>query len=373
MRNKPFNFRFFGIDVFIPTSGWLGMLLIAYFALPTSMAILQEVDTTLQVILLALAHSLAIYVTIFVHELGHVVAAKKFDYAVQGIFLHLFGGHTSFLGKYKTPRDQFWTAISGPIATLLVTLFAFTIRNFATGSIESLASWLMWSSLAITLVNLLPGVPLDGGGILASLVWKLTGSVQKGQRIAGYGGYFVAAIWIGSPFLYHYFLGWAITQIDMFLSTLIGVWLFSSARLTVKMSKIQETVDPVIDLFHDLKIRDLARRCVVVDENYTLEQALQEMQNAGAGSILVSSENHVIGIVHQKFIDQEALELDKKITNFAQRTNPSQWINYNEEIAHNPKIDPSFLHGQWVAIDDSGGIYGVLHRSDISAKLSANE
>ncbi|MEY2673231.1 MAG: hypothetical protein RLZZ508_1108, partial [Actinomycetota bacterium] len=83
--------------------------------------------------------------------------------------------------------------------------------------------------------------------------------------------------------------------------------------------------------------------------------------------------NHVIGIVHQKFIDQEAFELEKKITNFAQRTNASQWINYNEEIAHNPKIDPSFLHGQWVAIDDSGGIYGVLHRSDISAKLSANE
>jgi len=373
MRNKPLSFRFFGIDVYIPTSGWLGLLLIAYFALPTSMAILGEVDTTPSVISLALGHALSIYVTIFIHELGHVVAAKKFNYEVQGIFLHLFGGHTSFLGKYRRPRDQFWTAIAGPLATLLVTFVAFAIHVYSDGVIESLSSWLLWSSLVITVVNLLPGVPLDGGGILASVVWKFTGAPQKGQLVAGYGGYFVAALWVGSPFLYQYFLGWAVTEIDIFFSAFIGVWLFSAARVTVKMAKVETVITPAVELFHDLKVRDLARRCVIVDEGSTLGEALQTMRNANAGSILVASSGEIIGIVLQKFVDEDDSDSHREVTIFAQRTNKNQWINYNEEIAHNPKIDPSFLNGQWVAVDDSGGIYGVLHRSDISARLNSHE
>lgn len=374
MRNKPISFKFFGIDVFIPTSGWLGLLLIAYFALPTSMAILQEVNTTPIVIVLALAHSLAIYITIFIHELGHVLAAKKRNYDIKGIFLHLFGGHTSFLGKYRRPSDQFWTAVSGPLATLLVSAFAFILKSNSSGVLTSLSNWLLWSSLAITLVNLLPGVPLDGGGILASLIWGLTKSQQKGQMIAGYGGYFVAALWFVSPYIYQYLLGWQVTEIDIFFSAMIGVWLFASARMTVKMSKLESVVAPVVDLFHELKVKDVSRRTVLVDENTSLEQALSEMSENQAGSILVSSKSQVVGIVQEKYItNQDDVNVSQSISNFAMRTNPDQWINYNEDVAHNPKIDPTFTSGQWVAVDDDGKIFGVLHRSDIAEKLKSNE
>jgi Zn-dependent protease/predicted transcriptional regulator len=373
MRNKPLSFKFFKIDVFIPTSGWLGLLLIAYFALPTSMAILSETNTTPTVILLALSHSIAIYLTIFIHELGHVVAAKKRDYEVKGIFLHLFGGHTSFLGKYRNPSDQFWTALSGPLATLLVSVVAFVLKSYSTGVMLSLSNWLLWSSLAITLVNLLPGVPLDGGGILSSVVWRTTKSQEKGQLYAGYGGYFVAGLWFFSPFLYQYFLGWVVTEIDIFFSAMIGVWLFTSARMTVKMSKIESVVAPVVEMFHELKLKDVARRCIIVDENVSLRDALENMHEQQAGSILVSSNNAVIGIVHEKFVEmQDGVDTEKFVSNFAMRTSSDQWINFNENIAHNEKIDPTFLHGQWVAIDDEGKIFGVLHRSDISARMKAN-
>jgi Zn-dependent protease/predicted transcriptional regulator len=373
MRNKPMHFRFFSIDVFIPTSGFIGLLLISYFALPTSMALLNVDSVTAGVFALAMGHAMAIYITIFIHELGHVIAAKKCKYEVQGIFLHLFGGHTSFFGKYRNPKDQFWTAISGPIFTLFVSVFAFAIFRSTDGLLASLSSWLLWSSIAITVVNLLPGVPLDGGGIVASLVWKITGSQTKGQLVGGYGGYFVAALWVASPFLYQYLFGWVVTQIDILFSTMIGVWLFSAARMTVKMSKFQST--PILDIeqFHALTIKDVARRAIAVDEQLSLDAALNQMRDVGAGSILVQSGDKIIGIVHEKYLEaNEDIDNTSPVKEFASRARIEEAVNYTETIAHNPNIDTSFLHGQWITVDDTGAIFGVLHRSDIATRLKSS-
>jgi Zn-dependent protease/predicted transcriptional regulator len=334
------------------------------------MALLNVDSVTAGVFALAMGHAMAIYITIFIHELGHVIAAKKCKYEVQGIFLHLFGGHTSFFGKYRNPRDQFWTAISGPIFTLFVSVFAFAIFRSTDGLLASLSSWLLWSSIAITVVNLLPGVPLDGGGIVASLVWKITGSQTKGQLVGGYGGYFVAALWVASPFLYQYLFGWVVTQIDILFSTMIGVWLFSAARMTVKMSKFQSTPILDIDQFHALTIKDVARRAIAVDEQLSLDAALNQMRDVGAGSILVQSGDKIVGIVHEKYLEaNEDIDNTSPVKEFASRARIEEAINYTETIAHNPNIDTSFLHGQWITVDDTGAIFGVLHRSDIATRL----
>lgn len=369
MRSKPLKFKFFGIDVFIPFSGWVGLLLIAYFALPTSMNLLDQTEVDVRVILLALAHGLAIYLTIFVHELGHVIAAKKLRYDVQGVFLHLFGGHTSFLGKYNKPSDQFLTAGAGPLFTLFVSAIAFVVTSTTDGLVNSVATWLLWSSFVITVVNLLPGVPLDGGSIFASLVWKVSGNKQLGQRFAGYGGYAVAILWMTSPFLMQYFFGWQVTQLDIFFSSFIGVWLFVSARLTVRMSKNKEVVEVDVDTFHTLKVKDLARRAVSVDTNSSLGDAITLMKSSQAGSVLLTKEHEIVGVVLEKFLQDEFLDSSDPVTNFATRTNRRDWVNFNELIAHNQKIDPTILHGQWVVVDDDGAIYGILHRSDIAQRI----
>lgn len=369
MRSNPLKFRFFGIDVFIPFSGWLGLLLIAYFALPTSLNLLNQTSVNAVVVLLALAHALAIYITIFVHELGHVVAAKKLKYEVKGVFLHLFGGHTAFLGKYHKPSDQFWTAIAGPGFTLIISGIAYLFLTFSNGVLNSVSSWLLWSSLVITVVNLLPGVPLDGGSIFASAVWKITGDSSKGQRFAGYGGYLVAAIWISSPFLLNYTLGWQVTELDIFFSSFIGVWLFVSARLTVRMSKIQQTEVVTEDVLGTLRVKDLARRAIAVEESFTLSEATAAMKEAQAGSVLITRDDKVIGIVLEKFLQEDPNQNDEPVSRFATLTNPKDWVNFDEFIVGNEKIDPTFHHGQWIAVDHEGAIYGVLHRSDISQRI----
>ena len=370
MRNKPFRFNFLGIDVFLPSSSAIGFLLIAYFALPTAMYLLDSDTVNFQVLAVAAFHALAIYLTIFIHELGHVFAAKNLGHAVEGIHLHIFGGHTAFSRKFESAQVQFWTAIAGPVATAIIAFTAYGLLNFTDGAIKSFVSWLMWSSIAITLVNLLPGSPLDGGQVLASVIWRITKNETKGVIAAGYGGYFVAALWLASPFLYQILLGWEITEVDVFFSAMIGVWLFSNARLSIKIAKTSIIEVPNLALLQQLEVKDLARRAISVDATCNLADALHKMESAEAGSILVEKDGQIAGILHEKYLENSSEEENQtSIAELAVKTNPRDWINFRESILNNPKIDPGFLHGQWIAVDDDGAIYGVLHRSDISSRI----
>jgi CBS domain-containing protein len=52
---------------------------------------------------------------------------------------------------------------------------------------------LAWTNLLLAVLNLLPGAPLDGGAIVKSTVWKLSGSESSGAKAAGYAGLVIAA------------------------------------------------------------------------------------------------------------------------------------------------------------------------------------
>ena len=47
---------------------------------------------------------------------------------------------------------------------------------------------LAYGNLLVGVLNLVPGLPLDGGRVLKSAVWKLTGSVHRGIVVAAWGG-----------------------------------------------------------------------------------------------------------------------------------------------------------------------------------------
>lgn len=374
MRSKPFHFKLAGIDVYLPTSGAIGFLLIAYFALPTAMVLADAEKVNVSVILIAGLHAFAIYITIFIHELGHAFAALRFNQKIEGIHLHLLGGHTAFSKKFPTAKIQFWTASAGPISTAIIAAAVYFLLPITTGAIHSFLMWLMWSCVAITLVNLLPGSPLDGGQVLASLVWAIKKDERKGAIAAGYGGYFVAALWLASPFLYEALLGWEITAIDIFFSAMIGSWLFSNARLSIKIARMPVIDIPNMDSLHQIEIRDVARRAISVKKETALADALNQMRIVGAGSVLIEENAEIIGIVHEKFLENTSeSDLNKQVADLAVKTNSREWINFHEKVLHNPKIDPSYIHGQWVVVDDANAIYGVLHRSDISSRLKVSE
>ena len=53
---------------------------------------------------------------------------------------------------------------------------------------DILTNIFIWANFVIGIFNVLPGLPLDGGRLVESAVWKVTGSQAKGTVAAGWGG-----------------------------------------------------------------------------------------------------------------------------------------------------------------------------------------
>ena len=59
--------------------------------------------------------TLAIFLTIIAHELGHALVALAQGAHVRGITLMVLGGVTETAHRDPTPTQQFWVAIAGPM------------------------------------------------------------------------------------------------------------------------------------------------------------------------------------------------------------------------------------------------------------------
>lgn len=130
----------------------------------------------------------ALYLSILVHELAHVLAARAWGLAVPRVVLHLLGGHTEIVGT-RGPAQAAVTALVGPLASAGIAAGAFA----AAGGVDDLTAaqilWsLAWVNLLLAVFNLLPGLPLDGGHVVAALGWAITGRRSSGT---------VATAWVG--------------------------------------------------------------------------------------------------------------------------------------------------------------------------------
>lgn len=116
---------------------------------------------------------LAIFGSIFWHELGHALVATAFKLGPISITMHGFGGLTRF-----RPPDKHWKeliiSLAGPIFGLTlgfgvlggVMLFGAPQSDIAIEVVERL----LFVNIVWSLFNLLPLYPLDGGQALAAFL-----------------------------------------------------------------------------------------------------------------------------------------------------------------------------------------------------------
>ncbi|MFD1858587.1 hypothetical protein EHW97_09105 [Aeromicrobium camelliae] len=131
----------------------------------------------------------ALYASILVHEVAHVVAARAFGMRVPSVTLHLLGGETHLEGESRRPLQEFVIAVVGPLTSLGIGFAAWwTALQLPPG----LTYAVLWSvgfiNVLVAGFNMLPGLPLDGGRVFRALIWGLTGNESTGV---------IAAAWLG--------------------------------------------------------------------------------------------------------------------------------------------------------------------------------
>ncbi|GAB7054940.1 MULTISPECIES: M50 family metallopeptidase [Paenibacillus] len=107
---------------------------------------------------------------VFIHEMGHVVAAKSFGWRVKEVQLLPFGGVAVVEEPGGVPAVQdLVVALAGPLQNLWMMLVAVVLTAYGLLPAEW-GAYFVKANLLIALFNLLPVLPLDGGKVMQTLV-----------------------------------------------------------------------------------------------------------------------------------------------------------------------------------------------------------
>ncbi len=183
----------------------------------------------------AFAYALLLLISVLVHELAHALTAKVYGWPTQKIVLNLWGGHTQFENFTATPARSVIVALAGPAANLVLAGGAWLVLSGVSMGIvaDTLTNIFMWANFVIGIFNVLPGLPLDGGRIVESAVWKATGSQAKGTVAAGWAGRIIVVA-LGLWFIAMPLLGGVTPDFSLLMITiLVGgfLWMGASAAI----------------------------------------------------------------------------------------------------------------------------------------------
>ena len=210
--------QLFGIDIKIHFS-WLFIFLLVAWSLADSYLPREypgwDGSTYWGV---GIAGSALLFVSVLIHELSHSLMAMSRGYRVSGITLFFLGG-VSEIGQEPTSATQeFLIAVVGPLTSIVLGAIFFGLFQVATGGnaqLEALFGYLAIINLVLAVFNLVPAFPLDGGRVLKSVVWKVTGSLPKSITVATATGTLLGLGMIGA----------GITVAVVTHSIISGLWL----------------------------------------------------------------------------------------------------------------------------------------------------
>lgn len=189
--------RFLGAPIYLSAS-WL---LFALIVIVLYARILHGIEDSWPVaILFAAGLALLWGLSVLLHELGHVVAARMMKSRVYRVEIGFLGGVTTTSTKDERPGEEFWVSIAGPAVSLalaapgvIAALAGSTLAFGLHDSLGVLAGTFTLSNLAVAIFNMLPGLPLDGGRVLVAVLWRGSGDQFAAARAAATVGQVIAA------------------------------------------------------------------------------------------------------------------------------------------------------------------------------------
>ncbi|MFA9452684.1 MAG: site-2 protease family protein [Candidatus Aminicenantaceae bacterium] len=191
--------RLFNIDIYVDSS-WFLIFILFTWVLSTSYYPQRFPEwSTLQMWTLGTLTCLLLFASVLFHELAHSLVAIQQGEQVRRITLFILGGVAQISGEPKEPLKEFTMALAGPFASVMLSV-AFLLLSFGLHTVSrplsAAAFYLCMINIALAAFNMLPGFPMDGGRVLRSLIWKLTGDLQKATRIASRVGQGFAMLFI---------------------------------------------------------------------------------------------------------------------------------------------------------------------------------
>ncbi len=314
------------------------------------------------------AFAVLLYFSVLLHEMSHALMAKRYGLPVRSITLHFLGGVTEIEGEPDTPRREFGVSVVGPLTSIAVGV-VFALLHFVTppGLLRLAVDMLAGANLIVGVLNLVPGLPLDGGRVLRAAVWKLTGNPHQGTIVAGWGGRLAAVAALAYPFGRALATGEPTTVSDYVFSLVIAGFLWGGASAAIVSAKVRRRLPA-------LRARVLARRALTVPHDLPLAEAVRRAQDEQAGSIVVlDATGRTSGIVNEAAV--QATPEDRRpwlpVSAVSRTLEPGLSLSADlsgEALIRAMQRTPA---SEYLLLDEEGSVFGVLVTEDVDRAFSA--
>ncbi|MFT4288721.1 site-2 protease family protein [Nocardioides sp.] len=351
-----------GADVLVSTSWFLVAAMIAVLVAPRVDQVTPGLGAWKYVA--GLAFAVILYGSVLLHEVSHAAAARRYGYPVTSITLHFLGGATAIEGEAKRPKEEFWIAVVGPLTSLAVGVVGLLLLFLEPeGLIRMAVEGLAGANLLVGVLNLVPGLPLDGGRVLKAAVWAVSHNVHRGTIAAGWVGRVVAVLALFWPALAAEMLDLEVGIYDYVMSFVVALFLWTGATAAMSSARIRARLPR-------LAARSLARRTLAVPSDLPLAEAVRRAHEAQAGSIVtVATDGSPVGVVNEAAV--LATPDDRRpwvaTSTVARTLTPGLSLPADisgEELIRAISANPA---AEYLLLEPDGSLFGVLATADVDA------
>jgi Zn-dependent protease len=317
--------------------------------------------------IVAFAYAVLLLVSVLVHELAHALTARIYGWPTQKIVLNLWGGHTQFESFTASPGRSVLVALAGPAANFVLAGGAWLLLSTASmGSVaEILTNIFMWANFLIAVFNVLPGLPLDGGRLVESAVWKATGSQAKGTVAAGWGGRIIVVA-IGYWFVARPLLAGNAPDFSLLMITvLVGGFLWMGASASIQQGTLRGRL-------HLVSAAGLSTPAAGLPSTATVEDALRYGRGDATSLVVCGPGGRPEGVV-----DSAALAsvpphaaASTPITAVSYALSPGayvpEWSKGQELLQFLSQLDGR----HYAVVDHNGKVTGLLSQDAVLAAIT---
>jgi Zn-dependent protease len=314
-----------------------------------------------------LAFAVLLTLSLLLHEVSHALMAKRYGIPVRSITLHFIGGVTAVEGEPATPKQEFAISVVGPVTSLAIGGAALALYPITPdGLLSFVVIGLAGANLFVGVLNLVPGMPLDGGRVLRSVVWKVTGNPHRGTTVSGWAGRVVAVLALLAP-LIMLRLDLEVTVLDYVIAGIFAWFLWSAATAAIQSGRIRARLPA-------LRARELARRVVAADPATPLSEAFRRAEEAQAGSIMtLDPTGRPSALVNEAALAATPEERRPWVPVSAVARTLEAGLTLPADIAGEELIRAmqKTPASEYLLVEPDGSVYGVLSTLDVDKAFEA--
>jgi hypothetical protein len=217
------------------------------------------------------------------------------------------------------------------------------------------------ANILVGVLNLVPGLPLDGGRVLKAAVWSATGNPHRGTIVAGWGGRATAGLVLLWPLAMELVVGTEPDVVDFVLAFIVATFLWTGATAAMASARLRGRMPHLV-------ARDLARRTLAVPADLPLAEAVRRAQDAQAGGIVtMSTDGQPVGLVNEAALLATPEERRPWVPTSSVTRTLDQGLRLavalqGEDLVRAISRNPA---SEYLLVEPDGGIYGVLATADV--------